>query len=120
MLAVSSWVRYHFEHLRRWREYAVAMMRAAKDLVPGARVFVIGGVAEGRTTVLSDIDILIVIPGSASVNRRRLYRDILARAMDVYGLPWDAPVELHIVNEGESKYYFELSSKAIEIDDSSR
>lgn len=64
-----------------------SVMRATKDLVPGARVFVIGGVAEGRTTVLSDIDILIVIPGNAGVNRMRLYRDILARAMDVYGLP---------------------------------
>ena len=112
---MSSWVRYHFEHLRRWREYAVAVMRAARDLVPGARVFVIGGVAEGRTTVLSDIDILIVIPGNVGVNRRRLYRDILARAMDVYGLPWDAPVELHIVNENESRYYLELSERVIEI-----
>lgn len=88
---------------------------AAKDLVPSVRVFVIGGVAEGRTTVLSDIDILIIIPGGITVNKGRLYRDILIRAMDVYGLPWDAPVELHIVYDDESKYYLESSSKVIEI-----
>ncbi|WP_243665394.1 hypothetical protein [Vulcanisaeta sp. JCM 16159] len=42
---MSSWVRYHFEHLRRWREYAVSVMRAAKDLVPRVlSFFVIGGV----------------------------------------------------------------------------
>ncbi|ADN50744.1 nucleotidyltransferase domain-containing protein [Vulcanisaeta distributa] len=117
---MSSWVRYHFEHLRRWREYAVAVMRAARDLIPGVRVFVIGGVAEGRTTVLSDIDILIIIPREVTVNKGRLYRDILIRAMDVYGLPWDAPVELHIVNDDEGRYYFESSSRVIEIDDGSR
>ncbi|WP_243671158.1 nucleotidyltransferase domain-containing protein [Vulcanisaeta sp. JCM 16161] len=88
---------------------------AARDLIPNARVFVIGGVAEGRTTVLSDIDILIIIPRGTHVNRSRLYRDILVRAMDIYGLPWDAPVELHIVYEDESKYYLELSGRVIEI-----
>jgi hypothetical protein len=54
---VSSWVRSHFKHLRKWREYAVAVMKAARDLIPGARVYVVGGVAEDRTTVLSGIDI---------------------------------------------------------------
>ncbi|AEA12994.1 DNA polymerase, beta domain protein region [Thermoproteus uzoniensis 768-20] len=71
---MSSWVRSHFEHLRRWREYARAVMRAARDLVPGARVYVIGGVAEDRTTVLSDIDILIIIPGNTAINKSKLYK----------------------------------------------
>ncbi|MGC8542965.1 MAG: nucleotidyltransferase domain-containing protein [Vulcanisaeta sp.] len=111
---MSSWVKHHFEHLRKWREYSVAVMRAARDLIPSARVYVIGGVAEDRTTVLSDIDILIVVPRGISINRVRLYRDILARAMDYYGLPWDAPVELHIVNEDEATDYLR-SSRVIEI-----
>jgi hypothetical protein len=115
-LEVSSWVKYHFKHLRRWREYARAIARAARDLVPNARVYVIGGVAEDRTTVLSDIDILIIIPDTASANKRRLYVDIMVRAMDLYGLPWDAPVELHIIGEGEARDYLEHSGRAIEID----
>ncbi|MGC9170800.1 MAG: nucleotidyltransferase domain-containing protein [Thermoproteus sp.] len=88
-------------------------MKAARDLVPGVRVYVIGGVAEGRTAVLSDIDILIIIPGNVAINKSKLYKDILTRSMDCYGLPWDAPVELHIAYEDEAKEY--LKSKAIEV-----
>ena len=100
---MSRWVRYHFSHLRRWREYAESIAKAAVELGPGARVYIIGGVAEGRVTVLSDIDILVVVPRGAK--RRGLARDILLRAMEKYGLPWDAPVELHIVEEGEEDEY---------------
>ncbi len=100
---MSSWVRVRFRHLRRWREYAAMVARAARDVVPGARVYVVGGVAEGRVTVLSDIDILVVVPRGRL--RRGLYTEIMARAMDAYGLPFDAPVELHIVEEGgEARY----------------
>ncbi len=106
-----SWVRRHFEHLRRWREYAAAVARAARDLVPGAKVYVVGGVAKGRITVLSDIDILIVVPKGAE--RRGLSRAIMARAMDVYGLPWDAPVELHIADEDGAGSY--LEGAAVEV-----
>ncbi|AEA12995.1 hypothetical protein TUZN_1524 [Thermoproteus uzoniensis 768-20] len=35
------------------------------------------------------------------------------RSMDRYGLPWDAPVELHIAYEDEAKEY--LKSKAVEV-----
>ena len=109
-----NWVRYHFQHLRRWREYAEAVAKAAKDLVPEAKVYVIGGVAEDRTTVLSDIDILIIVPHEKI--RKGLYPEILIRAMDLYGLPWDAPVELHIVNEKEAVEYFKLARRVVSID----
>lgn len=95
MRTLSSWVKYHFQHLRKWREYAQSVARAALEIVPGAEVYVIGGVAEGRTTVYSDIDILIVLP--EKVDRKNLYVRILTEAMDKHGLPVDAPVELHIV-----------------------
>ena len=58
---MSSWVSYHFEHLRRWGEYAEKVTKAARDVAGDVEVYVIGGVAEGRTTVLSDIDVLIVV-----------------------------------------------------------
>lgn len=101
---MSRWVRYHFQHLSRWREYALKVARAAKDIVPDAKVYVIGGVAENRVTVLSDIDILIVVPGNRG-DRGELTVRILERAIDVYGLPWDAPVELHIAFGDEEKMY---------------
>jgi len=60
---VSSWVRLHFEHLRRWREYAEKICSAVRSLGIGGEVYVVGGVAEGRTTVLSDIYLLVVVDG---------------------------------------------------------
>jgi predicted nucleotidyltransferase len=98
-------------HLRRWREYSEKVARAVKELVPNAKVYVIGGVAEGRPTVLSDIDILIVVP--RGVEKHGLTRRILERAIEKHGLPWDAPVELHVVEEGEEGRY--LQGKHIEI-----
>ena len=110
-----SWVRYRFEHLRSWREYALKVAKAARDVLGDVKVYVIGGVAEGRTTVLSDIDILIVvkeIPG----DKKRLYVEILERAIDSYGLPWDAPVELHIVEEKDVERYMRCLGRRIEIE----
>lgn len=115
---MSSWVRYRFAHLRRWREYANAIARAAEDLAPGARVYVVGSVARGSYSVTSDIDILIVVPRGR--RERGLYKRIMERAMDLYGLPFDAPVELHIVEEGgEARYleegYVEIKPKGIDV-----
>lgn len=102
---MSSWVRIRFEHLRRWREYAKSVCRAARDVLgEDVEVYIVGGVAEERTTVLSDIDILIVA-GELPRDRRGLYGEILGRAIDVYGLPWDAPVELHITDKKRAEEY---------------
>jgi hypothetical protein len=35
--------------------------------------------------------------------------------MDFYSLPFDAPVELHVVDEKRAKSYLELAKKLIEI-----
>jgi len=97
------WAKYHVKHLKKWREYAEKIAKAAKDIVPEAKVYVIGGAAEKRLTVLSDIDILIVVPKKSM--RKNLRVDILEKAINTYQLPWDAPVEIHIVEEkGNSMY----------------
>ncbi len=108
---MSSWVKIRFQHLKLWRKYAAMIAKAARDVVPGAKVYVVGGVAEGRVTVLSDIDVLVVVPRGKL--RKGLYAEIMMRAMDAYGLPLDAPVELHIVEEGgESRYKTRIEIKA--------
>mgnify|MGYP000008673373 CR=1 FL=1 len=112
---MSSWVRHHFEHLRRWREYADKVARSARDLAPGAEVYVIGGVAEGRATVLSDIDVLIVVRGLDSASRRQLSVEILDRAIAVYGLPWDSPVELHVVDEVSFREYLKRCRRVVRV-----
>ena len=112
---MPSWVRYHFEHLRKWREYAEKIARAVKDLIPESKVFVIGSVVEGNPTVHSDIDILVVVNNIDMDTKKKLLVEILERAIDLYELPWDAPVELHVATTEEAKRYFESSRKIIEI-----
>ncbi|MFP3163964.1 MAG: nucleotidyltransferase domain-containing protein [Acidianus hospitalis] len=92
------------------------MARAVHDIEPNAEVYVIGGVAENRITVLSDIDILIVIKRKLSgKERKELSKKVLTRAMDFYDLPFDAPVELHIEDEENAKRFFSISKKVIKI-----
>ncbi|MCH4815855.1 MAG: nucleotidyltransferase domain-containing protein [Saccharolobus sp.] len=113
---MSSWVKFRFSHLKRWREYAEKVAKATKDLEPNSEVYIIGGVAEDRITVLSDIDILIIIKRKLNNKERKKLREaILLRAMDSYNLPFDAPVEIHLEDEDEAKRFFELSKKAIKI-----
>lgn len=110
---MSSWVKYHFEHLRRWREYALSIARATRELIPESKIYVIGGVAEERTTIYSDIDILIIIPDK--IEKKNQYVKILTKAIDEYDLPIDAPVELHIIHEKEAEKYLKHQRKTIEI-----
>jgi len=111
---LSNWVRYRFEHLRKWREYALKVAKAARDVLGDVRVYVVEGVAEGRTTVLSDIDILIVAE-SIPRDKKRLYVEILERTIDAYELPWDAPVELHIVDEDGAREHLRQTRKSVRI-----
>jgi len=111
---VSSWVRLHFEHLRRWREYAEKICSAVRSLGIGGEVYVVGGVAEDRVTVLSDIDVLVVVDGAEEGDRRRLAVDILEEAIEKFGLPWDAPVELHVASRGEAEIFFK-SSRSVKV-----
>jgi predicted nucleotidyltransferase len=101
---VPRWVRYHFQHLRRWRDYAEKVAAAAGSIDPRAEVYVIGGVAENRATVLSDIDVLVIVskPRLEPREKKRLAVRILDEAIARHGLPWDAPVEVHVVGREEA------------------
>lgn len=89
------WVRYRLEYLRNWRSAVEAVAKAVQDVEPNAWVYVIGGAAEDRLTVLSDVDVLVCVePKGRSLGELR--RRILITAMDRYGLPLDYPIELHI------------------------
>jgi len=61
-----GWARLALERyglLKRWRELALIVARACREVLgPGCLgVYVAGGAAEGRLTVLSDIDVVIVV-----------------------------------------------------------
>jgi predicted nucleotidyltransferase len=101
--------------LRRWREYAEKIAKAVEDLVPEAEVYVIGGVAEGRTTIYSDVDVLIAIPARVLDDeaKKNLAIEVLEKAIDVYGLPWGAPVEVHIADARTLERYLRACKKMI-------
>ena len=78
--------------------------RAARDILgPETVVYVVGGAAEDRLTVLSDIDVVVVSPRVPRdpVERRRVALDIRERAVDAYGVPWDYPLDLHLYTPEE-------------------
>ncbi|RLG03848.1 MAG: hypothetical protein DRN61_04100 [Thaumarchaeota archaeon] len=43
------------------------------------------------------------------------YAAILEKAIDEYELPWDAPVELHIVDEDGAREYLRQARKSVRI-----
>ena len=89
------WVKYHLEHLKNWRKAVEAIVKAVEDLRLDAEVYVVGGAAEGRLTILSDVDVLVCVKKEGE-DLRELRKQILVKAMDKYGLPWDYPVEIHV------------------------
>jgi predicted nucleotidyltransferase len=85
--------------------------------VPDAQVYVIGGVAENKVTIYSDIDILVALP-TRTLNDdlvKKLKVEIHTRAMDNYNLPWDAPVEIHIADAKTIEKYMKMRRKLIPI-----
>ncbi len=99
-----SWAKYVWSQLKEWRKAVKAIAAAVRDMGLEAEVYVIGGAAEGRLTVLSDIDILVCLEGE-DARRRGLAGEILWRAVDKFGLPWDYPVEIHVVGASECETY---------------
>jgi len=112
------WVERRLKYLRMWREASKAVAGAVKDLDPLAEVYVVGGAAEDRLTVLSDID-TVVVPSrpldSKAVNQLR--REVYARATDFYNLPWDYPVEIHVMQrEGFEETFLRRGKKVFRVE----
>ncbi len=79
--------------LMKWREISKIIACASKGI--SDEVYVVGGVAEGRATVFSDIDIAIVFEKRPDFHEAsRIRAEIIERALKL-GLPIYAPVELH-------------------------
>jgi len=70
--------------LRGWREYAEKVAKAARAVAEDVEVYVIRGVAEERTTVLSEIDTLIVVKRISAEEKKMLYVEILEKVIDEY------------------------------------
>lgn len=103
--------------MKRWREYSSIVARAAKNILGDKleSIYIVGGVAEDRITVYSDIDIVIVVrdPGLKSLDT---ILDIMAEAGRL-GLPLEAPIDLKIITMEEFRENLEkIYKKAVKIE----
>jgi len=86
--------------LRNWRSIIYNVVKVIKGLYPEAEVYLIGGVAENRITVNSDVDIAVVFKSNLSRNDRI---NILTRIWELVDniVPMYYPLEIHILNINE-------------------
>ncbi|UXD22677.1 DNA polymerase [Ignicoccus pacificus DSM 13166] len=69
------------------------------DLCEDCEVYVIGSVARGTATALSDLDVLVVVPRKCEP--RALKKKVLRKV--IWNIPYDYPLNLHIVQKGEEE-----------------
>jgi len=85
-------------NLNRWRTYVNIIARVVEEISPDAEVYLIGGAAENRLMVLSDIDILIALPHEPSREEALRLKTLIFEKAEEQGLPPYAPIELHITS----------------------
>ncbi len=88
-----------------WRRYVRIVAQAASRVVPNAELYLTGGVAEGRLTILSDVDILVVLPEKPGFDQAIDIRVRLLEEAERLGLPLYAPIEIHVIGEEELSRY---------------
>jgi len=91
--------------LLKWREYIPHLVEAVKRVLgEEARVYIVGSAVEGRLTVDSDIDVLVVVKQTprSGLERARVI-DELWRLMESKGVPWWYPFEIQLLTEEELK-----------------
>ncbi len=97
--------------LREWRRIVHNIVKAVKKLYPEAEVYLIGGVAENRITIESDIDIAIVFKSDLSKDS---IVDILTRIWEAIDdiVPMYYPLEIHVLNINE---FMKLKGREIKL-----
>ncbi len=100
----ENWAKYALKRymlLKNWKKHATIIAKACKETLGEKclQVYVVGGAAENRLTVLSDIDIVITV----NDNSLKTIETILAikRKAREIGLPDEAPIDLKILTPNE-------------------
>lgn len=93
--------------LRRYREIAERVKKLVLRRCD-ARIYVFGSVLSGKVTACSDIDILVV----CNLNREEALK-LKVEVIREIGL--EVPVQLHIVNERELKWYLRFIDELLEV-----
>ncbi len=84
--------------LKEWKNVLREVIRVVKTLYPNSEVYLAGGAAEGRLTVLSDIDVLVVFDELPSDRA-----DILAKLWEALEerIPIYYPIQIHVLERSE-------------------
>ena len=101
--------------LAQWRRLVAIVAEAVKYVRLNAEVYVIGGAAEGRLTILSDIDVVIALPHEPSHEEAVTLIEEIFKEAEEHGLPLHAPIELHVVGPQELQKLLK-KGKALRID----
>ena len=98
-------VKTRLQLLSEWRQAVNKLVEILRRLYPSAQVYLFGGAAENRLTVLSDIDILVVFPEESIESEKRV--QVLAEVweeLEKIGLA-HYPFDIHVVGYGELERY---------------
>jgi len=100
----GGWAKYaleRYEKLKMWRNYALIIARSCREVLREgcSKVYVVGGAARGVLTVLSDIDVVIVVEKEEDKGVD-IWLKIKRRAEEL-GLPLDIPIDLKIYTVAE-------------------
>jgi len=87
--------------LRRWRSVTEIVARVARELYPEAEVYLFGGAAENRLTVLSDIDIAIVFNKPLDLEEQAEIASTIWEKLEEYGVPPYYPLHLVVLSRSE-------------------
>ena len=85
--------------LSKWRIIAANVATAIKKLYPSSEIYVFGGAAENRLTVLSDIDIAVVLEDPPKDRAGMLAK--IWEILEAKGIPQYYPLEIHILSKRE-------------------
>lgn len=103
--------KYRLLLLHEWKNVVEKVAKVVKRLYPEAEVYLMGGVAEGRATIYSDVDIAIVFQKTLSKSERV---DILAHIWESLEgvIPLYYPLEIHILGIEE---FMRLKGKKVKL-----
>jgi len=87
--------------LRRWRSVVEIVARVVGELYSEAEVYLFGGAAEGRLTVLSDIDVAVVFDEPLDLEKRAEIASTVWEKLEEYGVPPYYPLHLVILSRAE-------------------
>ncbi len=111
MLSLGKYMYEEFKRLCNWRFYASLVAKAAaRVLSVEFEVYVFGGAAENRLTALSDLDVAVVLREDPSPEARLRIKLMIMKEAFRLGLPWDYPLDLHVVGPSDFKRIRKYSS----------